>query len=174
MSFFPPAAFRFKDIEIPEEYMLGKLNQGFRIIHEGFEFARGLISLISTASASSALENGVAYLKERKAFGKEISRFQGLQFQLADHVARIEAAETVTYKALYMYDQEQKYHKFSRFEVSKQIAIAKLLSTTWAFDAINDALQWQGADDAEAVEIRDMRPRANSKPSCIINLFLAI
>ena len=139
------AAFKFKDIEIPEEYMLGKLNQGFRIIHEGFEFARGLISLISTASASSALENGIAYLKERKAFGKEISRFQGLQFQLADHVARIEAAETVAYKALYMYDQEQKYHKFSRFEVSKQIAIAKLLSTTWAFDAINDALQWQGA-----------------------------
>ena len=97
------AAFRFKDIEIPEEYMLGKLNQGFRIIHEGFEFARGLISLISTASASSALENGVAYLKERKAFGKEISRFQGLQFQLADHVARIEAAGK--FKALMNYPE---------------------------------------------------------------------
>ncbi|MGC8514620.1 MAG: acyl-CoA dehydrogenase family protein [Thermoplasmata archaeon] len=139
------AAFSFKDVSIPKEYMLGNLNGGFKIIHEGFEFARGLISVISAGAAIKSLENGVQYMKERDAFGKPIVKFQGLQFQLADHVARMEAARTIAYKALWMYSAEQKSGRFTRFQVSKEIAIAKLLTTTWAFDAINDALQWQGA-----------------------------
>ncbi len=136
---------RIKDFQVPEKYLLGPLNGGFKIVHLGFEFARALIAVISAASATKALENGMEYMKERKAFGQPIGKFQGLQFQLADHVARMEAARTLGYKALWMYDQEQKYGKFSRFEVSKEVAIAKLLSTVWAFDAINDALQWHGA-----------------------------
>lgn len=139
------AAFRFKDISIPKEYMLGKLNGGFKIIHEGFEFARGLISVISAGAAIKSLENGVEYMKQRDAFGQPIVKFQGLQFQLAEHVARMEAARNIAYKALWMYSAEQKSGRFTRFQVSKEIAIAKLLTTTWAFDAINDALQWQGA-----------------------------
>ena len=136
---------RIKDFAVPEKYLLGKVNGGFKIVHLGFEFARALIAVISAASATTALENGMDYMKERKAFGQPIGKFQGLQFQLADHVARMEAARTLGYKALWMYDMEQKHGKFSRFEVSKEVAIAKLLSTVWAFDAINDALQWHGA-----------------------------
>ncbi len=134
-----------KDYSVPEEYMLGKENGGFKLVHLGFEFARALIAVISAASATTALENGMEYMKTRKAFGQPIGKFQGLQFQLADHVARMEAARTLGYKALWMYDMEQKEGKFSRFDVSKEVAIAKLLSTVWAFDAINDALQWHGA-----------------------------
>ncbi|EQD65326.1 acyl-CoA dehydrogenase domain-containing protein, partial [mine drainage metagenome] len=124
------AAYSFKDISIPKDYMLGKPNQGFKIIHEGFEFARGLISVISAGAALKSLENGVEYMKNREAFGKPIVKFQGLQFQLADHVARMEAARTIAYKALWMYAAEQKSGRFSRFQVSKEIAIAKLLTTT--------------------------------------------
>ncbi len=138
-------SFRFSGIEIPKSNILGKLNGGFHIIHEGFEFARGLISVISAGAAIKALENGIEYMKSRKAFGMPIGKYQGLQFNLADHVAKMEAARTMGYKALWTYDQEQKNGTFSRFEVSREIAIAKLISTTWAFDAINDALQWQGA-----------------------------
>ena len=134
-----------KDYSVPEDYMLGKENGGFKLVHLGFEFARALIAVISSASATTCLENGMEYMKTRKAFGQPIGKFQGLQFQLADHVARMEAARTLGYKALWMYDMEQKEGKFSRFEVSKEVAIAKLLSTVWAFDAINDALQWHGA-----------------------------
>lgn len=136
---------RFNDYRIPEKYLLGKLNEGFKIVHLGFEFARALIAVIASSSATASLENGMEYLKTRKAFDQPIGKFQGLQFQLADHVARMEAARTLGYKALWMYDQEQKNGKFSRFEVSKEVAIAKLLSTIWAFDAINDSLQWHGA-----------------------------
>jgi acyl-CoA dehydrogenase len=138
-------SFRFSGIDLTAKHLLGKENGGFKIIHEGFEFARGLIAVISAGAALSSINNGVEYMKSRKAFGSEIAKFQGLQFQVADDVAKMEAALMMGYKALWTYDQEQKYGKFTRFQVSKQIAVAKLISTTWAFDAISDALQWQGA-----------------------------
>ena len=137
--------FRFSNIELTSKHLLGKEDGGFKIIHEGFEFARGLIAVISAGAALSSINNGVEYMKSRKAFGSEIAKFQGLQFQVADDVAKMEAALMMGYKALWTYDQEQKYGSFTRFQVSKQIAVAKLISTTWAFDAISDALQWQGA-----------------------------
>ena len=138
-------SFKFSGLEVGSENLLGELNKGFKIVHEGFEFARGLIAMISCGAANKSIENGVEYMKARKAFGKEIARYQGLQFDLANDVAKIESARNVSLKALWMYDLEQKGLKYSRFEVSKQIAIAKYTATTWAFDAINDALQWQGA-----------------------------
>ncbi len=139
------AAFRFDNIDVPKSHLLGVENKGFKIIHEGFEFARGLIALIAVASAKKSMENGIEYMKERVAFGEPIAKYQGLQFQVADNVANLEVALNTAYKALWMYDREQKAGEFSRFEVSKEIAIAKLFATTRAFDAINDALQWQGA-----------------------------
>ena len=138
-------SFRFSGIELTAKHLIGKENGGFKIIHEGFEFARGIIAVISAGAALSSINNGVEYMKSRKAFGSEIAKFQGLQFQVADDVAKMEAALMMGYKALWTYDQEQKYGRFTRFHVSKQIAVAKLISTTWAFDAISDALQWQGA-----------------------------
>lgn len=138
-------SFRFSGIHVPEKNLIGKENEGFKIIHEGFEFARGLISLISVSAALSSVERSVNYMKERIAFGKPIAKYQGLQFQVADNVARLEAAQQLGYKALWMYELEQNEKKFTRMEVSKEIAMAKLVGTTWAFDAINDALQWEGA-----------------------------
>lgn len=136
---------RFNDLEVPSEYMLGERDKGFKIIHEGFELARSIIAITSSATALRALDDGMDYMRERKAFGTPIGKFEGIQFQLADHVARMEAALTMGYKALWMYGEEQAERRFDRFQVSKQVAIAKLLSTVWAFDAINDALQWHGA-----------------------------
>ncbi|WP_048054141.1 acyl-CoA dehydrogenase family protein [Thermoplasma volcanium] len=136
---------RFNDLHVPAKYLIGQENRGFNIVHEGFEFARGLISVISASMALKSIENGAAYMKQRKAFGNSIATFEGLQFQLADDVAKMEAALNFAYKALWIYDQEQRYGKYSRFQVSKMIAMAKLISTTWGFDAVNDAMQWQGA-----------------------------
>ena len=121
------------------------MDKGFNIIHEGFEFARAIISVISGGAALESIGRGIDYMKNRVAFGKEIVRNQGLQFSVAEHTARMETALDLGYRALWFYDQEQRFGKYDRFRVSKEIAKAKLLSTTWAFDAINDALQWQGA-----------------------------
>lgn len=138
-------AFSFRDFHVPLKNLIGKENEGFKIIHEGFEFARGLISLISVSTANASLERAETYMKNRIAFRKPIATYQGLQFQLADDVAKLEAAKQLAYKALWMYDQEQRNGSFNRMEISKAIAMAKLVSTTVAFDAINDALQWEGA-----------------------------
>lgn len=155
-------SFRFSDYHVPDRNLIGKENQGFKIIHEGFEFARGLIALISVSSALSSIERSIEYMKNRIAFGKPIAKFQGLQFQVADNVARLEAAKQLSYKALWMYDREQRDGAYTRMEISKEIAMAKLTATTWAFDAINDALQWQGAfgyskDSPEEWALRGIR-----------------
>jgi Acyl-CoA dehydrogenases len=57
-------------------------------VHEGFEFARAIIAVISAGAALESIQRGVNYLKERVAFGKPLSKFQGLQFQVADNVAK--------------------------------------------------------------------------------------
>ena len=136
--------FDINNVEIPKHYLLGEENKGFYYIHEGYELARGLIALVCAGAASKALENGIAYIKERKAFGRPIGKYEGIQFKLAEHHVRIQALRQLGYKALWTYDQEIQ-GKASRFEVSMAIAMAKSVAPFWAVDAINDVMQWQGA-----------------------------
>jgi len=136
--------FDIKNVEIPKHYLIGEENKGFYIVHEGYELARGLISLVCAGAAAKALENGIAYIKERKAFGRPIGKYEGIQFKLAEHHVRIQALRDLGYKALWTYDQEIQ-GKASRFEVSMAIAMAKSVAPFWSFDAINDVMQWQGA-----------------------------
>ncbi len=136
--------FNIENVEIPKRYLIGEENKGFYIVHEGYELARGLIGLVCVGAASKALDNGIAYIKERKAFGKPIGKYEGIQFKLAEHYVRIQALRELTYKALWTYDQEMK-GQASRFDVSMAIAMSKSVCSNWAFDAINDVMQWQGA-----------------------------
>jgi len=136
--------FDIKNVEIPKHYLIGEENKGFYIVHEGYELARGLISLVCAGAAAKALENGIAYIKERKAFGRPIGKYEGIQFKLAEHHVRIQALRDLGYKALWTYDQEIQGNA-SRFDVSMAIAMAKSVAPIWAFDAINDVMQWQGA-----------------------------
>lgn len=136
--------FNIENVEIPKHYLLGEENKGFYIVHEGYELARGLIALVCAGAASKALDNGIAYIKERKVFGRAIGKYEGIQFKLAEHYVRIQALRELAYKALWTYDQEIQ-GKASRFEVSMAIAMAKSVAPIWAFDAINDVMQWQGA-----------------------------
>ena len=138
-------SFTIDDVRIPKHYLIGEENRGFYIVHEGYELARGLIALVCVGAASKSLENGIAYIKERKAFGRALGKYEEIQFRLAEHHTRLEAARQLGYKALWMFDREQTEGGFTRFEVSKAIAMAKMVAPVWAFDAINDVMQWQGA-----------------------------
>jgi len=137
--------FYLDNVAIPEYYLIGEENRGFYIVHEGFEFARALIALVCVGAAFRALENAASYMKERKVFGRAIASYEGLQFILAEDHAKLEAIRLLAYRALWLYEQEQKQGQVSRFEVSKAVAMAKMLAPLWAFDAINHAMQWQGA-----------------------------
>lgn len=137
--------FHMDDVTIPEHYRIGDENRGFYLVNEGFEFARGMIALVCVGAATKALENAIAYMKQRQAFGRAIAHYEGLQFVLAEDYSKLEAARLLAYKALWMYQMEQREGKFSRFQVSHAAAMAKMLAPLWAFDAANHAMQWQGA-----------------------------
>ena len=137
--------FYMDNVAIPGYYRIGDENKGFYLVNEGFEFARGMIALVCVGAATRALENAMEYMKQRQAFGRAIARYQGLQFVLAEDYSKLEAARLLGYKALWMYQQEQREGKFSRFQVSQAVAMAKMLAPLWAFDAANHAMQWQGA-----------------------------
>jgi acyl-CoA dehydrogenase len=112
---------------------------------EGFDYARAIISLVCCGATMSALEYAMEYLKMREAFGQPIARFEGVQFKLAEHWAKLDALRLLGYKSLWMYRKEQQEDSFSRFEVTKSCAEAKMLAPAFAFNAINDAIQWFGA-----------------------------
>jgi acyl-CoA dehydrogenase len=137
--------FLMKDVHVPVGNRIGEENKGFYYAMEGFDFARAIIALVCCGAAMAALDSGIEYVKQRKAFGQHIGRFEGVQFKLAEDYTRVDAARLLAYRGLWMYDQEQRNKAFRRFEVTKAIAEAKMLAPVTAFEAINDVLQWFGA-----------------------------
>lgn len=137
--------FAMEEVELSKDNLIGEENRGFYITMQGFDYARALISLVSCGAAMSCLEQAMEHIRTRTAFGQLIGRFEGIQFKLAEHWARLEAIRLLGYKALWMYDKEQREKKYSRFDVTKTCAEAKLLAVPAAFEAINDAIQWFGA-----------------------------
>lgn len=136
--------FAIDNVKIPKYYILGEENKGFYIVHEGYEFARGLIAVICATAGLKSLENGINYIKERKCFGTAIGKFEEINFRLAEHYTRLNMLRDLAYKSLWTIDREQQ-GKGSRFETSKAIAMAKMFASDWACNAINDVMQWQGA-----------------------------
>lgn len=136
--------FTLNDVKLPEHYRIGDEDRGFYIAMEGFDHARAYIALVCAVGGKRALELAIEYAKQRKVFGEPIAVFQGIQFQLADHWAQLEAAHALAYKALWAVKMEQE-GKIGRFEVTKICAAAKLFAVEAAKAAIDDALRWFGA-----------------------------
>jgi len=136
--------FTINNVQIPKYYLIGEENKGFYIIHEGYEYARGLIALVCVGCAIKALENGMDYIKTRKAFGYPLAKYEAIQFALAENYTKLEAGRLLAYKALWMFDRERE-GKAKRFEVAKSIAMAKMLTPEWCYHAVDDVMQWQGA-----------------------------
>jgi acyl-CoA dehydrogenase len=137
--------FAMKDVRIPAENIVGEENKGFYYAMEGFDYARGIIAAVCCGAANAALEAGMDYIKQRKAFNQPIARYEGIQFKLAENYARIDAVRLLAYRGLWLFDRSQRDSKVTRFMVSKAMAEAKMLAPVVAFEAINDALQWFGA-----------------------------
>jgi acyl-CoA dehydrogenase len=137
--------FLMKDVRIPAGNRLGEENKGFYHAMEGFDYARAIIAAVCIGAAMASIDAGLEYIKQRKAFSQPIGRYEGVQFKLAEDYARVDAVRLLSYRALWMFEQERRNHAFNRFEVSKAIAEAKMLAPVIAFETINDVLQWFGA-----------------------------
>lgn len=126
----------FTDVKVPKANRVGEDGFGFKFAMK--TLAGGRIGIASQALgiASGAYELALAYSKERKAFGKEISKHQAIQFKLADMATEIEAARLMCLKAAWLKDQHQDYSTAS--------AMAKVYASRVAMEVTTEAVQVHG------------------------------
>ncbi len=126
----------FQDCRIPKENLLGKQGKGFPIAMHTLDGGRIGIAAQALGIAEGALESTIAYVKERKQFGRSLSAFQNTQFQLADMATKVEAAQMLVYKAAMAKNNQKVY--------SVEAAKAKLYAAEVAMEVTTKAVQLHG------------------------------
>ena len=112
---------------------------------EGFDNARLLIGATCLGASQRALEIGMEYIKERKAFGSPIGKFEGIQFDLADLWAELEALKSLVYRTAWMNEEKYRNKRFTPHEVSKYVSAIKLKVPPFAFKVFEHVMLWLGA-----------------------------
>ena len=131
----------FTDCRIPKENMLGAQGKGFGIAMHTLDGGRIGIAAQALGLGEGALERTIAYVKERKQFGRAIGQFQNTQFQLADMATKAQAAQFMVYKAACTKDQYTKDYKTS---YNVEAAMAKLYAAEMAMEVTTKAVQLHG------------------------------
>ncbi|RLF36256.1 MAG: acyl-CoA dehydrogenase [Thermoplasmata archaeon] len=137
--------FVMKDVNLLGDYLIGEVNRGFYYAMEGFSAARVLIGATCVGAAEAALEFGIEHIKTRKAFGRSLASYEGIQFPLAEHYINIEATKLLTYRAAWVMDKMYRENKFTHHDVAIAAAISKLRAPIHAFEVMNEVADWLGA-----------------------------
>ena len=126
----------FDDCRVPKENLLGKIGEGSHIMLHTLDGGRLSIAAMGLGNAQGAYELALAYARERKQFGKPISKFQVNAFKLADMALKIELARNLLYKACWLKDNGKPY--------SKEAAMSKLYCSEIAKEVSDEAVQIHG------------------------------
>ena len=126
----------FQDCRIPKENILGPKGDGFKIAMHTLDGGRIGIAAQALGIAEGALDKTVAYVKERKQFGRSIAQFQNTQFQLADMATKIKAAQLLVYRAAEAKKNQKRY--------SVEAAMAKLYAAETAMEVTTKCVQLHG------------------------------
>ncbi len=126
----------FEDCRVPEDHLVGPPGQGFKQFLQTLDGGRIGVSAMGVGLAQGALDEALAYAKERMAFGQPISKYQAIQTKLADMATEIEAARLLTYKAAREKDAGRSF--------SLTAAMAKLKTGRLAVRAAEEAVQIHG------------------------------
>jgi alkylation response protein AidB-like acyl-CoA dehydrogenase len=126
----------FTECRVPEENLLGPRGQGFKQFLHILDIGRIGVAAMGVGLAQGALDQALAYAKERRAFGQPISKFQAIQGKLADMSSEIEAARLLVYKAAYLKDEERNF--------TLTAAQAKLKTGRLAVRCTEEAVQIHG------------------------------
>jgi short/branched chain acyl-CoA dehydrogenase len=126
----------FEDCRVPEDHLVGPPGHGFRQFLQTLDGGRIGVSAMGVGLAQGALDEALAYAKERVAFGHPISKYQAIQAKLADMATEIEAARLLTYKAAREKDAGKAF--------SLTAAKAKLKTGRLAVRAAEEAVQIHG------------------------------
>ncbi|MFI5236342.1 MAG: acyl-CoA dehydrogenase family protein [Ignavibacteriales bacterium] len=126
----------FENVEVPQENMIGREGRGFLIAMKTVEGGRLTIGACCLGASRELLELSTVYAKHRKQFGETISKFQAVQFMLAEMAAKIYPMESIVYRCAYDFDQGK--------DVSFQAAIVKLFASEAMTEVADKALQVHG------------------------------
>ncbi|BDF58106.1 butyryl-CoA dehydrogenase [Christensenellaceae bacterium] len=121
---------------VPKENLLGKEGQGFKIAMNTLDGGRIGIAAQALGIAEGALNEAITYVKERKQFGRPLSKFQNTQFVIADLKAKIEAAQLLVYRAAIAKDTQERF--------SVEAAMAKLIAAETAMEVTTKCVQLLG------------------------------
>ena len=125
-----------EDVVIPEENRVGREGQGFRIAMNTLDSARPFVGAVAVGLAQAALDEAVAYAKERHQFGQPIASFEMIQSMIADMAMKVDAARLLVYRACWMRDQGMTF--------TKEAAMAKCYAADTAMEVTTNAIQIMG------------------------------
>lgn len=125
-----------ENVQVPRENILGDEKKGFSQFLGTLDGGRISIAAASVGIAQAAFDKALSYAKERMQFGQSISKFQAIQFKLADMAMEIELARNMVMKAAWLKDQGRPF--------GLEAAYAKLFASEMGFRTCNQAIQIHG------------------------------
>jgi butyryl-CoA dehydrogenase len=123
----------FEDCRVPKENLLGDENMGFIGAMNILDRGRTAVGAMSVGIARGALEDSIEYATQREQFGRPISKFQAIQWKIADMATEIDAARLLVYRAAYLEDLNVRF--------TKEASMAKLFASRIAMNATREAIQ---------------------------------
>ncbi len=130
------AELAFQECPVPAENLLGVEGRGFQQLAAGLQRERIMAAVLALSGAAQALEDSLAYLRERHAFGGPLAGKQALRHRVADMATEIEAARQLVYRAAGLYGSD--------LECVTQVSMAKLFATEVANRVAYEAVQLHG------------------------------
>jgi cyclohexanecarboxyl-CoA dehydrogenase len=130
------AVLAFDHVRVPASHRLGEEGTGFYQVMQGFDYNRIGIALACLGVAQQSVEETIAYVKDRKAFGGAIARFQGVSFPIAEAATHLEACRWLCYRALWLADRGRPH--------TKESAMTKWWGPRLAVDTIHRCLLLHG------------------------------
>lgn len=134
----PTSQLLFDDCRVPAEWRLGAEGEGFKIAMTALDTGRIMAAAGSVGLARAALEDSIAYGKERKTMGRPIVEHQGVSFALAEMATNIEAGRLLYLRAAQLRDQGKR--------MTKEAAMAKVFCSEMAMDATTKGIQLHGGN----------------------------
>ena len=125
-----------EDVRVPADNLLGGEGQGFKIAMMTLDQARAWMGVVSTGLAQRAMDEAIAYTKERVQFGRPVLKNQAMQFKVADMAIKIETSRQMNAYALTLMDQGKRF--------TREAAIAKCYASDVAMWCTTEAVQMFG------------------------------
>lgn len=141
----------YTDLRVPADSLVGSEGGGFVEAMKFFDYNRAFLALACLGAAERSLEEIIQHVQDRTTFGQPLAKYQGVTFQVAEHLTRIEAAKLLAYKVLWMRDQGVRH--------SKEAAMVKWFGIHEAYQALHTCLILSGWPGYDAQLPHDRRMR---------------